>query len=126
MPDSYKLVPLRIPTGWAVTFNNFWEIEPLIKNGEFVNADDFTLDLLVVERIVPPGTSWPPYILDLGWYPEAVPSGHYRLVLRRRDAEGTLKTVESPNRGEIRETIDRWLNVLNAPELIGRNPSPYL
>lgn len=126
MADSYTLVPLRIPSGWAVTFNSFWEIDPVVQNGELVNADDFTQDLLVVERVVPPGTSWPPYILDLGWYPEAEPKGRYRLTLERRDTGEALKTVESRNREEIRETIDRWLDRLNAPELAGRNPSQFL
>jgi hypothetical protein len=113
MAIGFKRVPLRIPSGWAVTFNIFWEMDPLMEGGKFVNANDFTQDLLVLERIVPQGSGWPAYILDLGWYPDGDAHGSYRLVLKDRDADGTLKTFESRDRDEIREKLDAWLDVLS-------------
>jgi hypothetical protein len=111
-------VPLRIPTGWAVVWNTFFEGEPLIEAGVFVNAADFDEDLLRIESISFDGQRWHTdarsYIVDLGWYPTENPNGRYRLALLRGDWDHVLTTYESRDIREICDTIDRWLEVLTA------------
>ena len=119
MTYTYSLVPLRIPTGWAVVFNNFWEIKPLIEEGKLVNTSDFTQDHLVIERVVPKGTNSPPYVLDLGWYPEEDLNGQYRLVLTNRNSNEVLKKFESSDYEKISEAIGQWLDKLNQAEFNG-------
>lgn len=115
-------VPLRIPAGWSVITNIFWDEEPVVENGVFVNAVDFTQDILLLETTCPPGAGGPRYVVSVGWYPEEDPEGSYRLVLERADDEEPIKAVESRERWKICQTIDRWLDVLSRPEFDGGGP----
>jgi hypothetical protein len=112
-----KLVPLRIPTGWAVTWNTFYEVTPILEGNELVNAADFDEDLLQIESITfeeeMGRIEVEPYILDLGWYPAEDPNGAYTLTLLRGDWDHVLKTFTSRNIAEIQTTIDRWLEILS-------------
>ncbi len=108
-----KLVPLRVPTGWAIKFNKFWEIKPFIENGSFVNSEDFSEDLLSIERICPDNSNWPCFILDLGWYPAEDYYGYYKLDLIKGSSDNILRTFEAKNYNDIRETIEQWLDILS-------------
>lgn len=51
-------------------------------------------------------------LIDLGWYPDSLMSGNYRLVLVSVDTNynwNVLKKKESANRFEIRDAIEEWL-----------------
>lgn len=53
------------------------------------------------------------YVIDLGWYPDQDPEGQYRLVLLQENWDDILCTFESPDRFEIRDTLERWLDQVN-------------
>ncbi|HEY2491731.1 MAG TPA: hypothetical protein VGI33_02210 [Paenibacillus sp.] len=98
MPDKLRkgenlmtppLVPLRIPSGWTVNYNEFREV----KADEFINDDnenrwEFSEAIFQFNHINN-------RILDLGWYPEHSCKGNYR-----------LKLIESSEMPEIQ--IEAW------------------
>ncbi|MDU0200087.1 hypothetical protein ACYEXS_11760 [Paenibacillus sp. MAH-36] len=70
------LVPLRIPSGWMVAYNNFLEISPY----DFVD-DTYKYAMELDEDILQMSNQYRKRILDLGWYPSFNPHGQYRIVL---------------------------------------------
>ncbi|RCW40297.1 hypothetical protein [Paenibacillus prosopidis] len=71
-----KLVPLRIPPGWMVNFNQFTEANPdAFKNDDYEYKWEFNEDILQFDHIKNNRT------VDLGWYPEFNPKGKYKIVL---------------------------------------------
>ncbi|OAS21567.1 hypothetical protein [Paenibacillus oryzisoli] len=107
---SLKLVPLCVPTGWKVRFNEFTDID----SDSFVDENhehvwEFKQDLLqfVYEEN---------RTLDLGWYPEFNPEGKYKLVLIdsmneiQPDWENPTYVFESRKSKEIIEKIEFVLN----------------
>lgn len=108
-----QLVPLRIPTGWSVVFNKFWEVDPIVENEKLVNYSDFTDNLLTISRVVPVDMSWPRFIIDLGWHPPETPQGFYRLTLIQGDYNSVLKEYETASRDDMRLKIEHWLAVLS-------------
>lgn len=107
--QDISLQPLRIPTGWTVDWNQFYDVEPgaelLIKG--LPNADVwqfFLQDLLQLKHFN--------YnlILDLSWIPEADPNGNYQLVLiTNQDWENPLATFHSRSKDEIVKKINALL-----------------
>ncbi|GAA3413629.1 hypothetical protein ACFFNY_06875 [Paenibacillus hodogayensis] len=103
---SLKHVPLRVPSGWRVRFNEFTEAD----SDSFVDEYheqlwEFKEDLLQFEYD-------DKRILDLGWYPEFNPKGRYKLVLidsannGERDRENPIYVFESRNVKEIIEKVE--------------------
>jgi hypothetical protein len=101
-----------------VTWNTFFEVEPVIEAGTFVNAEDFGEELLRLERLALEEGVWRTagdhYVLDLGWSPAESPNGSYRLSLLRGNWEHVLKTYENRNVANVRDMIEHWLSVLSA------------
>lgn len=109
-----ELMPLRIPTGWAIRFNRFFDEEPIIDDqGIFVNAAGFAEDLLLIEPIPDKGLYPLPFSLDLGWYPAADPHGTYRLRLVTDNYE-VVKEFISRDRQVIGQKIGQWLRYISS------------
>lgn len=98
-----KLQPLRIPTGWEMSYNKFWEIEP----NELKEDDDswmhFTQDILQMKYTFKKIN----LIIDLGWYPETEVDGTFRLeLIKNKDWENPIKTFESRSKKQIVEKVE--------------------
>lgn len=117
--DKIQLMPLRIPEGFAVCYNKFYDIEP-IKSEEPDNLIEnwgyFTQDILQILKMdLQKGVWYIPkehLIIDLGWYPDSSPNGMYGLelsVVREDHSWDIIEQKESRDRFEIRDTIERWL-----------------
>jgi len=110
------LMPLRIPSTWAVLYNSFGDVDPIVRDGSIVNFEFYKEDLLWMQRIQATSTGWTTYpdghILDLGWYPDSDPKGTYRIVLIRGDWSNELLKFESKDRQKIRAVIERCLNLV--------------
>jgi len=98
-----RLQPLRIPTGWDVTWNTFYEADPIHFNEEDSNfCLNFTEDLLQMKR----GN----IILDLGWYPECKVDGEYRLVvIQDEEWEKPFFSFETRDKATIIHKIEELL-----------------
>ncbi|WP_235828143.1 hypothetical protein [Brevibacillus migulae] len=117
-------MPLKIPAGFAVTYNNFYDVLPempedpdddIIKNWSF-----FTEDLLqIVMMDLKKGSYSIPdehLLIDLGWYPDSDPKGEYylQLVKVKRDRSWEeIKDLSSADRYLIKRTIEEWMKSLH-------------
>ena len=102
-----KLQPLRIQTGWKVTFNSFIELDPQ----ELIDDDDenwweFNEDLLQLEN------SDKNLILDLGWYGERnLNSGFFKInLIQNFNWEKPLVEFISKEKNEIIDKIEECMN----------------
>lgn len=111
-----KLVPFRMPSGWAVIINHFADEDPVIQDGRIVNDQYFSEDVLSIETICFEGGRWVNdlrgHTIDLGWKPEFDPNGRYRLVLLRGDWDNVLVEFESKDRHVIRIAIERMMEMV--------------
>ena len=111
-----KLVPLNIPSGWAITHNTFGDEDPYIQDGRILNEQFYNENLLMIQSLQFNGTGWTinpdGYTLKLGWYPHANPSGCYRLnvIQGTEPPEGIEFTARE--RDKIRQTIERCFNLI--------------
>lgn len=111
--DDLRLQPLRIPPGWEVTHNRFWEIDPdpELRLDGLPGGDPlelFTQDLLQLSnrRL--------DLLLDLGWAPEADPEGRFHLQLIRAEQwDAPLLELEIGDRLEV---VARLEEALRQPE----------
>jgi hypothetical protein len=112
-----SLQPLRIPPGWQVEWNTFWELDPSPET--IAHFTGSSLLLLTNPRAR--------YAIDLEWRPEEDVNGIYRLRLLtaawiltptgRRDKRAPLRfdwdrplcSVETRSRGEVVERIEAWM-----------------
>ena len=81
-----RLQPLRIPMGWAVSYNRLYELDP---DPARVSHDTahfcFGEDIL---QFVRPTCN---RLVDVGWYPHGdLQEGAFRLVVYEGDFRGTL------------------------------------
>jgi hypothetical protein len=96
--------PLRIPGGWSVDHNELRQLEPSQLGAEDPLWCFFTEDLLQL-REVHRG-----FLLDVGWYPDSRPEGHFRAVLiRNQDWAHPLRTYETHALPELVQKIEDWL-----------------
>ena len=103
------LQPLRIPSGWCITYNQFFAVDP----DDTIEAYEgiwwnFTEDMLQLHDHAQT------CLIDLGWYPSARPDGTFRLVqipITAGDAdwEQPLRTYESQSRMAIVDCLEAWL-----------------
>lgn len=111
-----KLVPLNIPSGWAIVHNAFGDEDPLIRDGGIVNSHFYNENLLVIKPINLEGTSssidQQGYTFQLGWYPHGNPNGCYRFTLLKGDVEGAVFQYESREREAIRRAIERCFQLI--------------
>jgi|688.fasta_scaffold57486_4 hypothetical protein len=103
------LQSLKIPTGWTVTWNQFYDIEPNsniyldgLPDGDVWEL--FLQDLLQLKHFNKN------IILDLGWTPEANPEGSYLLqVIADEDWSTPIVVYKSKNKSEVVGKIDDLL-----------------
>jgi hypothetical protein len=116
-----KLMPLRIPAHWAVSYNDFYDVEPIIdkdSDSEFYkNCDYFTQSLLQIVKTTlrdgNPAIDENALLIDLGHYPDGAINGEYQLQLVKplkgeMDWENA-ETFQSKNRFEIVAKLEQWL-----------------
>ncbi|GAB4284072.1 MAG: hypothetical protein Kow0092_38670 [Deferrisomatales bacterium] len=82
--DELPLQPLRIPEGWCVDYNQFFDVEPGADVRLLGSASDdvwqlFGEDMLLLSH----GRHG--YQVDMGWYPDSDPSGRFRIRLVHGD-----------------------------------------
>ena len=122
------LMPLRIPSTWAILHNSFGDEDPIVRDESIVNSEYYNEDLLWIQRIQPTSTNWVTdpngHILDLGWYPDADPKGTYRITLIRGNWSNELLKYESKERQKIRAIIERCLDLII--QGIGDQEIPHL
>lgn len=122
-----KLIPLKVPSGFAVCYNKFYDVEPIESKDDksFIeNWSYFTEDILQITKMELKNGAWHipdgNYVLiDLGWYSDSNFDGEYVLKLVKLDEEHTwkeLKEKRSKNRFEIRDTLESWME-----EIITKN-----
>jgi hypothetical protein len=106
-----KLVPLRIPTGWIVHWNQFMEDDD---DDEQKNDSE---DILWLERVVSDvkERAWKRVNIDLGWH-DADDSELKQFVLRVFEDRFETRVVqfESLDVDEIRERIDLVLRLITS------------
>jgi hypothetical protein len=103
------LQSLKIPTGWTVTWNQFYDIEPNsniyldgLPDGDVWEL--FLQDLLQLKHFNKN------IILGLGWTPEANPEGSYLLqVIADEDWSTPIVVYKSKNKSEVVGKIDDLL-----------------
>lgn len=117
-----KLVPLHIPSGWAVVHNAFGDEDPLVRNGWIANTHFYNENLLLIQPIKFEKTSatldTKGYTFKLGWYPHGNPHGSYQFSLWKQDFTGPVVHYESRTRDIIRQVIQGCF------QLIGREIEP--
>lgn len=72
-----KLIPLRIPSGWLVCYNELFEWS----SNHFISRNHENLSskqLLLTHKY------WK-FIVDVGWYPESKPEGEFCLLLVKQE-----------------------------------------
>jgi len=96
------LQPLRIEPGWTVVINNkFCELDPRdLDPNEDHWLWHFQEDTL---RLV---HEYYHLVLDLGWYPDGNPNGHFTLVLVKDDWDDPLFEHSTRDKQEIVELIE--------------------
>ncbi|MES2789685.1 MAG: hypothetical protein V4719_08695 [Planctomycetota bacterium] len=102
-----QLQPLRIPSGWTVSFNDgLYEVDP---PGELVSEQDrsvfFKEDLLQLRH------QRHNRVLDVGWYPSGdLATGQYVLTVYANDCLGPkLHSMATVNRVTLVAEIERLL-----------------
>ncbi len=115
-----NLIPLHIPSGWAICYNQFIDEDPIvIENSEhFKNWDAYKESLLQIMRLdIKDGNHFIPnktLLIDLGWTPEASIHGSFKLHLVNFDKNAeqnwdTIETYFSKDRFDIQSKIEEWL-----------------
>ncbi|GGI11621.1 hypothetical protein [Gottfriedia solisilvae] len=101
MKNKLKLQPLRIPSGWEVTYNTFLEIDPSnIKQDEewFMIFTESLFQAIYKSRNI---------LIDLGWYPEGDPNGNFGIeLIKNYEWEKPLESINSKDKDEIIEKLE--------------------
>lgn len=101
MISQVALQPLRVPTGWTVTWGGLQEVDPTAGM-----EDHFGQDLLQMRH------ERSNRLLDVGWYPAGdVITGCYGLVVYEGDFKGRkLLEFHTRDRQELVREIERLLD----------------
>lgn len=84
------LQPLRVPQNWAISHNTFFELDPSETNRAFLCEDLFQAMCVSTNVLV-----------DLGWYPDGDPTGHFVVQAFEGDFRGReLLRVNAKTRAE--------------------------
>jgi len=104
--NTYNLQNINIPDDWRITYNEFFDTDPLKINNDNSNLwFNLKEDLLQVEN------NKKNLLLDLGWYPEFSPKGKYRIkLIKNCDWEKPLVKFENRNLNEIVKKIEKIVN----------------
>ncbi len=93
MNASRILVSLRVPSGWYVEHNVFYDSS---------EASDLVEDLLLATH-----RNYG-FSLMLGWLPAGDAAGAFRLVLARTTSADPLRVFVTTEAGEVVDCINRW------------------
>ena len=115
-----NLIPLHIPSGWAICYNQFIDEDPIIQENseQFKNWDTYKESLLQIMRLdIKNGSHFIPkktILIDLGWTPEASIHGSFKLIMVNYDLNteqrwDTIETYTSKDRFDIQSKIEEWL-----------------
>lgn len=104
-----SLQPLRIPTGWSVRWNNFYDVQPAFHSHDsasFYFDEDMLLLVNEHQQIA----------VDLGWYPAFQSTGGFVLLAVRHIGEGSsedwghpLRKLRTRSKQKVVREIERWL-----------------
>jgi hypothetical protein len=105
------LQALRIPTGWLVEWNTFFDVEPKFKSYDHISWH-FGEDMLLVsnDRV---GVA-----IDVGWYPAHRTNGSFGLVAVRIYEDGDrmskswdvpLRKIRTRSKEKVVRTLEGWL-----------------
>lgn len=118
--DIQILQPLRIPAGWQVTFNDFFELDPAQYTGSDIHFwENFVEDMLYIvyewsfkkDKII----YTKKIAIDLGWYPEMDVNREFVLyVIKDDDWDCPLAEFRSRSQREIADTIEVFLKKYSA------------
>ncbi len=118
------LLPLRIPSGFAICYNRFHDVDPVERDDSKVlkNWDYFTEDLLQITKMDVSNGEWivplqHKYLIKLGWNPDGEKDGAYTVMvtLVGEAGESVIKReFTSKDRFEIRETLENWMKEMSA------------
>lgn len=113
-----ELVPLRIPKGWAVLDNKFYDVDPkLDEDGFIINWEEGFMDdvLWITEcKLLDSGKMGMPesncFSIDLGWYPESTIKGGYSVSLFLDSKDRIeIDSYSNQNRFLIKDKIEFWM-----------------
>lgn len=111
--DQVRLQPLRIPTGWVVSYNQLYELDPdPIAVDRELAISFFGEDILQFTR---PACN---RLVDVGWYPHGnLTEGAFGLVVYEGDFRGRLlHEYRTRSRIELVAELERVM------ELAGTHP----
>ena len=111
------LQPLRIPTGWEVSFNTFFEVDARFRSWDDTSYN-FKEDMLLLKN------RHRGVIIDLGWMPSFRSTGRFylRAVRLLSEAEGgdwekPMRLLETRSRRKVVTAIEDWLHWYSEHEL---------
>jgi hypothetical protein len=121
------LLRIRIPQGWAVLDNKFYDSVPEIDGeSDFIRNwnEGFIEDVLWMQECrydANGGYRLPEnslFSIDLSWLPDSRVNGSYYAKLMRCEGEDTIEveSFESTNRFEVRTRIELLLDSLRHPD----------
>jgi hypothetical protein len=110
-----NLIPLKVPSGWAVLYNQCFNNEDMIVlKGKIQNDISFKEDILSIAQVEYIDSEYrilnSGYWVDLGWYPDRDPSGQYRLVLFRDNWNNLLIEYRTKEKKKIQFAINKILD----------------
>jgi hypothetical protein len=112
------LVPLRIPTAWAVR-KNFFDDRPFAACTKREINFFYDDEILVLEQIRwgVQGDFWATapdgYVLDLGWVPAGDPNGSFRLVVFKEIWSNNIYKFLSNEHDVVARKIEQCLRVID-------------
>lgn len=109
--NALPLQPLRIPTGWSVTFNDFCEIDPeTIRDPDSMLWSYFHEDMLLMEH------AHISLLVDLGWYPDGDSTGTFRAIVVRKytEEEQAVRAWQEPIAEFMSRSVEQVVAQLEA------------
>lgn len=106
---TWELVPLRVPTGWAVHWNTITARASDPGEIEFNDSED----LFWAVKLPAPGSEgyatdptslWREIHVDGGWYRD-----HFRIVMLDPDWDHVARSFETARPEEFVNTLEEWL-----------------
>ena len=99
-----KLQSLKIPVGWYIQDNKFYDIPATKENVE-------NIEMYFLEDILQLTNEYRNRLLDLGWYPEGdFENGSFKLVVYDGDFNGNLLfEYSSKNKDDVTSMINNVL-----------------
>ena len=114
-----ELISLKIPNGWAVRDNKFYDTEPKFDKDGFIENwhEGFIDDVLLISecKLLDNGMYGEPqsdyFIIDISWLPESTIEGNYvaKLTWYSDDEWNNIESISSKNRYLIKEKIEFWM-----------------